>query len=325
MNVAELLTPEHILLPLPGRNLEEAAAALCMRLEEAGSLPPDRGTEVAQEILGERGELVRVNENVVLLAGRTDAVPSLTLALGVAPERIPVERGGEGGEARVVVVLLSPARIMALRAQAIPTLTRVLRDPDRTRRLLEARSPGDVLGLAELAEEELHEQPLVSDGLVPLQYRVYPDTPLDEVVGLMVRRGLRGVPVVGEGHDFLGMVTAAEVLRKILPGRTAGREHGREERPATARELMTRSVMCISEDQSLAEAVNLMASKGVDQLPVVREGELVGFLTVESALAALHGARSRDSTSSAGSGSGGSGNGGGGEGERPETQDESRE
>ena len=55
------------------------------------------------------------------------------------------------------------------------------------------------------------------------------------------------------------------------------------------REVMSRSIMCISEDQSLVEAANLMSNKGVSQLPVVRGGELVGFLTVDTALHLLFG------------------------------------
>jgi CBS domain-containing protein len=47
--------------------------------------------------------------------------------------------------------------------------------------------------------------------------------------------------------------------------------------------------MCISEEQSLVEAANLMVNKGVNQLPVVRSGELVGFLSVETALKLLFG------------------------------------
>jgi predicted transcriptional regulator len=35
------------------------------------------------------------------------------------------------------------------------------------------------------------------------------------------------------------------------------------------------------------EAANLMVNKGVSQVPVVRAGELVGFLTVETALQLL--------------------------------------
>ena len=42
---------------------------------------------------------------------------------------------------------------------------------------------------------------------------------------------------------------------------------------------MTRTVMCVSEDQSLIEAASIMVNRDVEQLPVIRGGEMVGFLT----------------------------------------------
>ena len=45
------------------------------------------------------------------------------------------------------------------------------------------------------------------------------------------------------------------------------------------REIMSRSVMCISEDQSLAELASIMVNKDVERLPVVHEGKLTGFLS----------------------------------------------
>jgi CBS domain-containing protein len=52
---------------------------------------------------------------------------------------------------------------------------------------------------------------------------------------------------------------------------------------------MTRTVLCVSEDQSLVEAANMMVNRDVEQIPVVREGELVGFITRDSILRALRG------------------------------------
>ncbi len=47
----------------------------------------------------------------------------------------------------------------------------------------------------------------------------------------------------------------------------------------TARGIMTRTVMCVSEEQSLIEAASIMVNRDVEQLPVIRAGEMVGFLT----------------------------------------------
>ena len=115
---------------------------------------------------------------------------------------------------------------------------------------------------------------LVEEALTPLSYRIFPDTPVSEVVELMIRRGVRAVPVVGKDLEVLGLITGGDLLPLAVPGGSDGGQKG----PVTARDVMTRSVMCVSEEQSLLEASRVMISRGVAQLPVVREGELIGLL-----------------------------------------------
>ena len=45
------------------------------------------------------------------------------------------------------------------------------------------------------------------------------------------------------------------------------------------REVMDRSVLCLADDQTIADAAALMLSKEVDRFPVTRDGALVGFVT----------------------------------------------
>jgi CBS domain-containing protein len=42
---------------------------------------------------------------------------------------------------------------------------------------------------------------------------------------------------------------------------------------------MDRSVLCVSEDQTIADVATMMVNKDADRFPVVREGVLVGFIT----------------------------------------------
>jgi len=128
-------------------------------------------------------------------------------------------------------------------------------------------------------------------------YRVYPDTPLTEVMDLMVRRGVHAVPVVGEQYEVLGILTSGDALGHLLRrGRPGDRREGRhaEGVDPLARDFMTRTVMCVSEEQALTEAANLMVNRDVEQLPVVREGELIGFVTRDSILGALYGVLKSD-------------------------------
>lgn len=112
--------------------------------------------------------------------------------------------------------------------------------------------------------------------LTPLGYRIYPETPIGEIQNLMLRREVSAVPVVGASHELLGVVTAGDVLPHILPGREPGKSTGPD--TPVARQIMTRSVLCVSEDESLLVASRSMTTRGVSRLPVVRDGELIGFL-----------------------------------------------
>jgi signal-transduction protein with cAMP-binding, CBS, and nucleotidyltransferase domain len=56
----------------------------------------------------------------------------------------------------------------------------------------------------------------------------------------------------------------------------------------TARDVMTRAVMCVAEGQPLIEAAHMMVHRDVDQIPVARDGRLIGVVTRAKVLRALH-------------------------------------
>lgn len=134
------------------------------------------------------------------------------------------------------------------------------------------------------------ENPLrVEDAAVSVQYRVYPETPLAEVIDLMVRRGVRALPVVGERYEVLGIITSGDALGRVLKDAPADEVDRGGAEPLLVRDVMTRAVLCVSESQPLMEAGRMMVNRNVEQLPVVRDGELVGLITRDAVLRALHG------------------------------------
>ncbi len=296
MKLSSVLSSGQIVVPLEAEDLPQAIQALVVRLEAEERIETGSGDWLSEALAArEIGEVIRVNESILFLVAQTEVVEDLALSLGIAasPFTVDVEGEEEATAAQGLFLLLTPRRVSTLKVQVLPTLSRILRDGERTARLLRASSPSAVLALKELMDADLMDQLLVCDGLTPLRYRVYPDTPIREVVDLMIRRELHDVPVVGEKYEFLGVITAADVLKHLLPGRLSGESRRiggvQEEETLTAREAMNRSVMCISDDLSMMEAAKSMVNKGVNRLPVVREGELLGFFTLDTALQALFG------------------------------------
>lgn len=156
--------------------------------------------------------------------------------------------------------------------------------------MVDSDSTADIGVIKEFMDLSPSEPLLVADALTPVQYRVYPDTPLTEVLDLIVRRGLEVVPVVGERYEFLGVITEGDSLKHLLARwrETQSEAEAEENNGAViARDVMTRSVLCVSEDEELIDAAIKLVNRDVDQLPVVRAGELVGFLARESVLRIL--------------------------------------
>jgi len=127
---------------------------------------------------------------------------------------------------------------------------------------------------------------LVEDAVQPVSHRLSPDTPLADVIDLIVRRRVGALPVVGERSEVLGIITSGDALDQMLRGST--KEGGVGGERLTARDVMTRTVLCVSEGQTLIDAAHMMVNKKVEQLPVVRDGELIGMVTRSKVLRALH-------------------------------------
>ena len=86
---------------------------------------------------------------------------------------------------------------------------------------------------------------------------------------------------------MLGMVTSGDALGRLMH-ESSSEEQAASDEALTARDVMTRSVMCVSEGQPLIEAAHMMVHKDVEQIPVAREGRLIGVITRAKVLRALH-------------------------------------
>lgn len=283
-----------MLAPLEVDTVHAAVAALAERLRETGAvLRPERLEALFAE--NRIRDVIHVGDRVLLPHLRTDAVPDLVVALGVAPRPLPIGARDPAGAAQVVVLVLAPPAANDLYLRTVAALARALRRDATVERLAAARTPREVLEIPEIRELTIQPRLLVRDVMTPRVHRVSPDTPVRELLEMVSAHRLRAVPVVGEEREVLGIVTDRDLLRHLLPGALRPGEDAKagDGSPETlrVRDIMTRSVMCISEDQALAEVASVMVSKDVERLPVVHEGKLTGFLTRGDILRKLFGFR----------------------------------
>jgi CBS domain-containing protein/mannitol/fructose-specific phosphotransferase system IIA component (Ntr-type) len=266
-----------VVAPLPAGTVQGAVAALAQRLIDSGAVSqPERLARLFSETRVR--DLIHVGGRVLLPHLRTEAVEQLVVGLGVAAGDLADAPGDDG--AKLVVLVLAPPSATGLYLQTVAALARVLRDDGVVDAMLAATSPEQVLAIPEIRDITIQPRLTVRDVMTQRVYRVGPDDSVRDVLDLVAEHRLRAVPVVSDDRGVLGMVTDRDLMRFFLPvvQRTSG-ESASTLKETRVREVMSRSVICVSEDQALAEVMSIMVTKDLERLPVVSEGKLTGFLT----------------------------------------------
>ena len=116
------------------------------------------------------------------------------------------------------------------------------------------------------------EEARVGDVMARAPVMVAPEDTLGEAAERLLRHEVRAA-VVGEYGRIVGTLTSSDLLRAA-----AARAHPAE---ARVREWMTAEPLVLSEDTSVSAARILMEQYGIEHLPVVEDGSVVGMLDRE--------------------------------------------
>jgi len=139
-----------------------------------------------------------------------------------------------------------------------------------------------------------------ADIMTPNVITVGPDTPLDRLVALMLENRISGVPVM-EGDAVVGLVSEGDLLRRVELGSEPRRSHLLEVLSSTTplaaeyarthgrkvSEVMTTNVITIEDTTPIAEIAQLLESRRIKRVPVLRDGKLVGIVSRANLLRAL--------------------------------------
>lgn len=127
------------------------------------------------------------------------------------------------------------------------------------------------------------------------------DTPVRDIVTILLSRAISGVPVVDASGAVVGLVSEGDLLRRAEIGTQKQRGAWRAFFTGTAtladdyvrshgevaRDIMTRGVVSIDPDSSLGDIADMMEERHVKRLPVLADGKLVGIVSRSNLLRAL--------------------------------------
>jgi len=108
---------------------------------------------------------------------------------------------------------------------------------------------------------------------------VAPGASVFEAIRLMEKHGV-GALLVMEGEKLAGIISERDYARKIILKGKASKE-------TPVRDIMTRRVIYISDEETVENCMALMTQKRIRHLPVLKEGRVDGVISIGDVVKAM--------------------------------------
>jgi len=129
---------------------------------------------------------------------------------------------------------------------------------------------------------------------------VLPDCSLEEVIKIMALQRINGIPIVDENQKVIGFISQHDIIKALLPNYLTVISSNifltefiqlskklKEYAHFQVEEFMNKEVITINEDDNEVMAADLLIRYKIHHLPVLRNGYLVGIVTMRDLLKAM--------------------------------------
>ena len=110
----------------------------------------------------------------------------------------------------------------------------------------------------------------VRDIMTTTVVTVTPEATMRDAAGLILRHGVSGLPVVDAENRLVGVLSEWDLLELL---------EAQEIELEPVGNYMTREPLCVGEETSLVDVVDLFQARRVRRLPVTRDKKLVGLVS----------------------------------------------
>lgn len=129
---------------------------------------------------------------------------------------------------------------------------------------------------------------------------VLPDCHLGEVIDIMAIQRINGIPIVDEEQKVIGFISQHDIIKELLPNYLGIINSNsfitefiqlskklKEYANYKVERFMKKNIITINEDDNEVMAADLLIRNKIHHLPVVRNGYLVGIVTMRDLLKAM--------------------------------------
>jgi mannitol/fructose-specific phosphotransferase system IIA component (Ntr-type) len=138
-----VLRPEHVRLCLQASLKDDAIRELIGILDEAGLL---KNRDEAERVVFDREQAMStgMENGIAIPHGKTDTVDNLLVGLALKPDGIDF-CSFDKQPSTILIIVISPLRNTGPHLRFMAEISKILRNPDTRRLILEARTPEQVV------------------------------------------------------------------------------------------------------------------------------------------------------------------------------------
>ncbi len=137
----------------------------------------------------------------------------------------------------------------------------------------------------------------VADYMSHKVFTTTPGTPLEGACKIMVRNGLRRIPIIGGEADIskaskklLGILTSTDVIRFLNAKELFDKLNSNlatDVLKTQISDIMAKEPITVSQDMGIGDLCTLFAEKNIGGVPVVKDDEVIGIITERDILRAV--------------------------------------
>lgn len=158
--------------------------------------------------------------------------------------------------------------------------------------------------MARRGSEVSDDEPLVGEYMREDVVTVGPEVSVKELAEIFHRNNISGCPVTDQNGTLLGIVTEGDLVAQdaelhfpryiqfldaqiYLQSPKKFEERLRKIAASAVKDLMTTDVITVTRETPIRQAATIMADKGINRLPVVEGGKVVGLIARTEVLRAM--------------------------------------
>ena len=110
-----------------------------------------------------------------------------------------------------------------------------------------------------------------------------PKQPLNEVIQILILKGISGGPVLDENGSLIGVISEGDCLKQVV----RGKYNNSPEMMGVVEEYMTADPVTVGPNENIFEIARLFLKLRLRRFPVLDNGKLVGQISQRDVMAAI--------------------------------------